>query len=243
MRRKLGRVPSSLPPTSHPSGLAHNDKVSLLWIKNHLSFAVKQRGGPSPTIPRGPWAKSPGNQAPNSIFHEDTLVPRCAPRHTHQLFSGEGSDPPGYPQPWQVRKKRHRVVLSGEPRAPAAGEAQLCGRGRSHFHGSQVSRPPTRWSQVQGSRGLQRGSRETTHAMGRYLGGSVSHAVPRSQENIRGSGGVGGPGSVRYLNSTKEPPWSDWSVKWPWGGKRLSFGSLRTLLLGNLQWGGALLPG
>lgn len=43
-------------------------------------------------------------------------------------------------------------------RVTAAGEAQPCGRGRSHLLCAQVSRPPARGSRVQEACELQRGS-------------------------------------------------------------------------------------
>lgn len=89
-----------------------------------------------------------------------------------------------------------------------------------------------------GGRGLQRGGCEATHVADGSPSASESRAARRPQENIRGSSGVRSPGSVRYLNSTKEPPWSDWLAKWPRGGQRLSLGKLWAFLLAYPAWGG-----
>lgn len=132
---------------------------------------------------------------------------------------------------------------SRELRAPAAGEAQPCGRGRSRRCSAQVSRPPARRSWAEGGCGLQRGGCEAAQGAHSGPSGSESRATRQPQENIRGSGGVGGPGSVRYLNSTKEPPWSDWLAEWPRGGHRLSLGRLRVLLLVGEGRGVARTPG
>lgn len=120
-------------------------------------------------------------------------------------------------RPWVPQATRGRQVGKeearggcAERRAPAAGEAQPCGRGRSRGRRPQVSRPPAPRTQAEGGRGLQRVGCGATRAAGSGPSGSESRAARQPQENIRGSGGVGGPGSVRYLNSTKEPPWSDW---------------------------------
>jgi hypothetical protein len=46
------------------------------------------------TIPRGPWANTSGNQAPNPLFQDSTLVLRCAP---HSAFLGRRLSSPRLP--------------------------------------------------------------------------------------------------------------------------------------------------